>query len=130
MPSFCFIWWSVRDSEPKRARLTQCFEAFFYARAAKYFAFCRVQMINCTKGITIGCAYAHPIVIPLVERTGFEPVTPTLPVLCAPNCANAPCSLSYHIHRRLSSRKERFFAFPFCFSFSYLKKAKTLPKIS
>ena len=26
----------------------------------------------------------------LVEHTGFEPVTPTLPVLCAPNCANAP----------------------------------------
>ena len=28
----------------------------------------------------------------LVEHTGFEPVTPTLPVLCAPSCANAPCS--------------------------------------
>ena len=26
----------------------------------------------------------------LVEHTGFEPVTPTLPVLCAPNCANTP----------------------------------------
>ena len=26
----------------------------------------------------------------LVERTGLEPVTPTLPVSCAPNCANAP----------------------------------------
>gem|GEM_PF-4551944 len=26
----------------------------------------------------------------LVEHTGFEPVTPTLPVLCAPSCANAP----------------------------------------
>ena len=26
----------------------------------------------------------------LVERRGFEPLTPTLPVLCAPNCANAP----------------------------------------
>ena len=26
----------------------------------------------------------------MVEHTGLEPVTPTLPVLCAPNCANAP----------------------------------------
>ena len=26
----------------------------------------------------------------LVERRGFEPLTPTLPVLCATNCANAP----------------------------------------
>ena len=27
----------------------------------------------------------------LVEHRGLEPLTPTLPVLCAPNCANAPC---------------------------------------
>ena len=26
----------------------------------------------------------------LVEHRGFEPLTPTLPVLCAPSCANAP----------------------------------------
>ena len=26
----------------------------------------------------------------MVEHRGFEPLTPTLPVLCAPNCANAP----------------------------------------
>ena len=26
----------------------------------------------------------------MVEHTGFEPVTSTLPVLRAPNCANAP----------------------------------------
>ena len=26
----------------------------------------------------------------LVEHNGLEPMTPTLPVLCAPNCANAP----------------------------------------
>ena len=26
----------------------------------------------------------------LVEHRGLEPLTPTLPVLCAPNCANAP----------------------------------------
>ena len=31
----------------------------------------------------------------LVEHRGFEPLTPTLPVLCAPNCANAPPV--YHI---------------------------------
>lgn len=36
-----------------------------------------------------GGAKRHPLAC-LVERTGFEPVTPTLPVLCAPNCANAP----------------------------------------
>ena len=28
--------------------------------------------------------------ISLVERRGFEPLTPTLPVWCAPSCANAP----------------------------------------
>ena len=26
----------------------------------------------------------------VMEHTGLEPVTPTLPVSCAPNCANAP----------------------------------------
>ena len=30
----------------------------------------------------------------MVEHTGLEPVTPTLPVLCAPSCANAPNSIS------------------------------------
>ena len=35
----------------------------------------------------------------LVEHRGFEPLTPTLPVLCAPNCANAPCFLLYHMKR-------------------------------
>ena len=25
-----------------------------------------------------------------MERRGFEPLTPTLPVSCATNCANAP----------------------------------------
>ena len=27
----------------------------------------------------------------LVEHRGLEPLTPTLPVWCAPSCANAPC---------------------------------------
>ena len=36
-------------------------------------------------GVTYGeTAYA------VVEYRGFEPLTPTLPVLCAPNCANTP----------------------------------------
>ena len=26
----------------------------------------------------------------MVEHRGLEPLTPTLPVLCAPSCANAP----------------------------------------
>lgn len=26
----------------------------------------------------------------MVEHRGLEPLTPTLPVWCAPNCANAP----------------------------------------
>ena len=34
----------------------------------------------------------------LVEHRGFEPLTPTLPVLCAPSCANAPNI--YIIHDR------------------------------
>ena len=33
---------------------------------------------------------AYAILYFLVEHRGFEPLTPTLPVLCAPNCANAP----------------------------------------
>ncbi len=32
---------------------------------------------------------AYPVLL-LVEHRGFEPLTPTLPVLCAPSCANAP----------------------------------------
>ena len=33
------------------------------------------------------------MIIPLlVEHRGFEPLTPTLPVWCAPSCANAPKS--------------------------------------
>lgn len=31
----------------------------------------------------------------VVEHTGFEPVTSTLPVWRAPNCANAPIFLLY-----------------------------------
>ena len=34
----------------------------------------------------------------MVEHRGFEPLTPTLPVSCAPNCANAP-RLDYFIIR-------------------------------
>ena len=32
----------------------------------------------------------------LVEHRGFEPLTPTLPVLCAPSCANAPKTLKLY----------------------------------
>ena len=39
----------------------------------------------------------------LVEHRGFEPLTPTLPVLCAPNCANAPWVLLYMKKRDLST---------------------------
>ena len=34
----------------------------------------------------------------VVEHTGLEPVTPTLPVLCAPSCANAP-NIQYNTKR-------------------------------
>ena len=37
----------------------------------------------------------------LVEHRGFEPLTPTLPVLCAPNCANAPLFLLLELVIRL-----------------------------
>ena len=30
-----------------------------------------------------------------MEHRGFEPLTPTLPVLCATNCANAPNSIYF-----------------------------------
>ena len=41
----------------------------------------------------------------LVEHRGLEPLTPTLPVLCAPNCANAPpfTQLFYHVFAEMSS---------------------------
>ena len=48
----------------------------------------------------------------LVERRGFEPLTPTLPVLCAPNCANAPFRLFFilpHLFRFVSPLS-RFFS--------------------
>ena len=32
----------------------------------------------------------YEVLVLVVEHRGFEPLTPTLPVLCAPNCANAP----------------------------------------
>lgn len=40
-----------------------------------------------------------------LERRGFEPLTPTLPVSCATNCANAPCV--YFIFNLLTFRVER-----------------------
>ncbi len=36
----------------------------------------------------------------MVELTGLEPVTPTLPVWCATSCATAPCWWSYRTARR------------------------------
>ena len=50
------------------------------------------------KSVAFGCAkitkteVKTSVFVLLVEHRGFEPLTPTLPVLCAPNCANAPCS--------------------------------------
>ena len=38
----------------------------------------------------------------LVEHTGLEPVTPTLPVWYAPNCANAPLGTLYYIREQKS----------------------------
>ena len=35
----------------------------------------------------------------VVEHTGLEPVTPTLPVSCAPSCANAPWDVLFPIAR-------------------------------
>ena len=53
----------------------------------------------------------------LVEHRGFEPLTPTLPVLCAPNCANAPCVI---IIPYLPGGVNSFFAF-------FNQKAPTKP---
>ena len=90
--SFFLFWWSVRDSEPKRARLSQSIFAFSYARSAKckYFYILPDSNDKLHERNSKRVCDAHPLAISLVERTGFEPVTPTLPVLCAPNCANAP----------------------------------------
>ena len=65
----------------------------------------RLRMTKCViKTVWGGRCPPHTV---LVERTGFEPVTPTLPVLCAPNCANAPSHLGlvslYHTFLCLSS---------------------------
>ena len=49
----------------------------------------------------------------MVEHRGFEPLTPTLPVLCAPNCANAPngYSIPYFFAdcKRENEKKQNFF---------------------
>ena len=43
----------------------------------------------------------------LVEYRGLEPLTPTLPVLCAPNCANTPYEFS-DIPKMISVQKNGF----------------------
>ncbi len=43
-----------------------------------------------------------------MERTGLEPVTPTLPVLCAPNCANAPKTYRNIVKRKMPDCQEFF----------------------
>ena len=69
-----------------------------------------------------GCSFTPP----MVEHRGFEPLTPTLPVLCAPNCANAPLQpyISYHIPADLSSTLPQFFCFPR--NFFEISREKTL----
>lgn len=42
-------------------------------------------------------------VIILVEHRGLEPLTPTLPVWCAPNCANAPKMVEMAVIARWAS---------------------------
>ena len=56
----------------------------------------------------------------LVEHRGLEPLTPTLPVWCAPNCANAPSTLTlYHITHNLSRPNPYFFRFDIFFRKNY-----------
>ena len=43
-----------------------------------------------------------------MEHTGLEPVTPTLPVLCAPNCANAPKTYRNIVKRKMPDCQEFF----------------------
>ena len=43
----------------------------------------------------------------MVEHRGLEPLTPTLPVWCAPNCANAPGSPFYEIPLLKKHRKAK-----------------------
>ena len=50
----------------------------------------------------------------LVEHRGLEPLTPTLPVWCAPNCANAPCRKQGYCNTR-REKKQCFFEKVFAF---------------
>ena len=52
---------------------------------------------------------AFAIAFFLVEHRGLEPLTPTLPVSCAPNCANAP----FGIFDRFSRSRIEYSTFPF-----------------
>ena len=58
----------------------------------------------------------------LVERRGFEPLTPTLPVLCAPNCANAPFNSPFYHITFSSFCQALFLIFLAFFSRSVVKK--------
>ena len=62
----------------------------------------------------------------LVEHRGFEPLTPTLPVLCAPNCANAPCDeyiISYdYLDCNTKIQKNKKIPILFIYAIDYIAK--------
>lgn len=54
--------------------------------------------------------------VAFVEHSGFEPLTPTLPVLCATSCANAPrtryiLSYRWRFVKGFCEKNEKFFVF-------------------
>ena len=55
--------------------------------------------------------------LPEVEHTGLEPVTSTLPVWRAPNCANAPCTFFIITHVFINARKISSISYIYIFPF-------------
>ena len=124
---FCVsFWWSVRDSEPSlesRKRLSRRKFALQIRRGRALRAH-KLLYTWTIRQTNKGC-HSAPLIC-LVERTGFEPVTPTLPVLCAPNCANAP-SIGHRYFIILCYKCQEFFAGKWKIRLLFLYK-KCLPQ--
>lgn len=93
-----FSWWSIGDSTACFAALASFFlgSRFGRMRTARYSNIHRIFSLTLAPSrvripiFIIRKRNSPKTVLFLVEHRGFEPLTPTLPVWCAPSCANAP----------------------------------------
>ncbi len=97
-----FVWWSIGDST-RGANYAPW--SLAVANVHRKFALCRSSF---EPPLPIKKSPTRPtrgqFGLFLVEHRGLEPLTPTLPVSCAPSCANAPkiiYGLFYHILYRI-----------------------------